>query len=90
TEVRTTWCVHEDAIEGWDYDLDHLTHVWLETNDQDKRLAEENQIGTRSPAYRPGPYSEISEFMILNFLEWYRGALEAWLGGASPAMEAAE
>jgi Rieske 2Fe-2S family protein len=90
TEVRTTWCVHEDAIEGWDYNLEHLTHVWLETNDQDKRLAEENQIGTASPGYRPGPYSEISEFMILNFLDWYRGALETWLRETAAPLKAAE
>lgn len=90
TEVRTTWCVHEDAIEGWDYDVDHLSHVWIETNDQDKRLAEENQRGTRSPAYEPGPYSEISEFMILNFLDWYRGALDDWLGAPGTRLQAAE
>lgn len=90
TEVRTTWCVHEDAIEGWDYDVEHLSHVWIETNDQDKRLAEENQRGTRSPAYEPGPYSEVSEFMILNFLDWYKGALDAWLSGTQTQRHAAE
>ncbi|MQQ07762.1 Rieske 2Fe-2S domain-containing protein [Epibacterium sp. SM1979] len=90
SEVRTTWCVHEDAIEGWDYDVKHLSHVWIETNDQDKRLAEENQRGTRSPAYEPGPYSEVSEFMILNFLDWYKDALDAWLSGASAQQQAAE
>lgn len=90
TQVRTTWCVHEDAIEGWDYDVEHLSRVWVETNEQDKRLAEENQRGTRSPAYTPGPYSEVSEFMILNFLDWYRGMLTDWLGGAQKRLQAAE
>ncbi len=90
TEVRTTWCVHEDAVEGWDYDIHHLSHVWIETNDQDKRLAEENQRGTKSPAYTPGPYSEVSEFMILNFLDWYKGKLTTWLDGPQAALAAAE
>ena len=90
TQVRTTWCVHEDAIEGWDYDTEHLSRVWIETNDQDRRLAEENQRGTRSPAYTPGPYSQVSEFMILNFLDWYRSTLEDWLGGPSKRLHAAE
>lgn len=90
TEVRTTWCVHEDAVEGWDYDIEHLSRVWIETNDQDKRLAEENQRGTKSLGYEPGPYSEISEFMILNFLDWYRGAMENWLREPGRQLQAAE
>ena len=57
TAVTTKWLVHKDAVEGVDYDLDELTHVWTETNDQDRRIVEENAFGIHSPAYEPGPYS---------------------------------
>ena len=35
TLVRTSWLVHEDAVEGVDYDIDNLTAVWRATNLQD-------------------------------------------------------
>jgi Rieske 2Fe-2S family protein len=71
TEVRTTWFVHEDAIEGWDYDVERLSAVWVTTNDQDRVLAEQNFLGIQSTAYEPGPYSPVAEFMVLNWVEWY-------------------
>ncbi len=43
--VTTKWLVHEDAVEGVDYDLQRLTEVWLATNDQDRRLVEITQAG---------------------------------------------
>ncbi len=55
TQVTTKWLVHKDAVEGVDYNIEELTHVWLETNDQDRRIVEENAFGIRSPAYEPGP-----------------------------------
>ena len=61
TEVTTTWLVHKDAVEGVDYDLKTLTEVWLNTNDEDRQVVEENQKGILSPAYEPGPYSPIQE-----------------------------
>ncbi|MEO9275485.1 aromatic ring-hydroxylating dioxygenase subunit alpha [Marinomonas sp. 5E14-1] len=79
TEVRTTWLVHEEALEGWDYDLQRLSEVWLATNEQDKELAENNQKGILSPAYQPGPYSAISEFMVINFTDWYKNKLTNYL-----------
>ena len=54
TEVVSTWLVHADAVEGRDYDLNRLTEVWLATNDEDRRVVEENQAGIGSPAYEPG------------------------------------
>ena len=89
TEVRTTWFVHEDAIEGWDYDPERLSEVWRITNDQDRRLAEQNFLGIRSDAYEPGPYNPDGEFMVINFLDWYTAALRDRLP-ARPALEAAE
>jgi Rieske 2Fe-2S family protein len=71
TEVTTTWLVHRDAVEGQDYDLKRLTEVWLATNDEDRRIVEENQRGIRSPAYEPGPYSIEQESGVIQFVEWY-------------------
>lgn len=71
TRVTTKWLVHEDAIEGWDYDVDQLTAVWRATNDQDRRLAENNFRGIRNKGYEPGPYSPTSEFMCIDFIDWY-------------------
>lgn len=71
TAVTTKWLVHKDAVEGVDYDLEELIHVWTETNDQDRRIVEENAFGIRSPAYEPGPYSELHEGGVMQFVEWY-------------------
>jgi Rieske 2Fe-2S family protein len=74
TEVTTKWLVHKDAVEGVDYDLKELTEVWLATNDQDRRVVEENQRGILSPAYEPGPYSIEHESGVMQFVDWYLGA----------------
>ncbi|MCD1635073.1 aromatic ring-hydroxylating dioxygenase subunit alpha [Martelella mediterranea] len=71
TEVTTTWMVPKDAVEGIDYDLEELTHVWTFTNDQDRQIVEENARGIRSPAYEPGPYCEEDEGGVMQFVEWY-------------------
>lgn len=84
TMVRTTWLVHEDAIEGVDYDIDRLTRVWIATNDQDRRLAENNHRGIRSSAYRPGPFAP-TEFMLNSFTNWYAQKLEAYAYASSSA-----
>ena len=71
TLVRTTWCVHKDAIEGVDYTLENLTAVWNATNSQDRRLVEESQIGISTGAYEPGPYSPLTEGLVEKFCNWY-------------------
>lgn len=73
TAVTTKWLVHKDAVEGVDYDLAELTHVWTETNDEDRRIVEENAFGIKSPAYEPGPYSELHEGGVIQFVDWYAG-----------------
>jgi len=78
TLLTTKWLVHEDAVEGWDYDVEHLTAVWKATNSQDATLAENNHKGTRATGYRPGPYSE-SEFMLVDFTNWYAGKMSDYL-----------
>jgi len=76
TAVTTKWLVHKDAVEGVDYDLQNLIHVWTETNDEDRRIVEENAFGIRSPAYQPGPYSQIHEGGVVQFVEWYARFIE--------------
>ncbi|ABM59762.1 aromatic ring-hydroxylating oxygenase subunit alpha [Verminephrobacter eiseniae] len=77
TLVRSTWCVHKDAIEGVDYSVENLTSVWNATNEQDRRLVEESQIGIASGAYQPGPYSPFTEGLVEKFCNWYVNRLRA-------------
>ncbi|MDC0739294.1 aromatic ring-hydroxylating dioxygenase subunit alpha [Cognatishimia sp. SS12] len=79
TEVTTKWLVHKDAVEGVDYALDDLTKVWLSTNDEDRRVVEDNQLGVNSPAYTPGPYSPTYEAAVMQFDDWYCTAVTAHL-----------
>jgi len=81
TEVQTTWLVHKDAVEGRDYDLTRLTEVWEATNDEDRRVVEENQIGITSPAYAPGPYSPMQESGVIQFIDWYARCLTRAMTG---------
>jgi Rieske 2Fe-2S family protein len=85
TLVTTKWLVAKDAVEGLDYDVDNLTHVWRQTNDQDRRVVEINQQGIRSMAYEPGPYSRQSELGVLHFVDWYCAEIERQLEGAGTA-----
>jgi len=71
SQLTTKWLVHRDAVEGVDYSIAELTKVWLATNDQDRRIVEENQIGVRSPAFEPGPYSPDHEDGVIQFVDWY-------------------
>jgi glycine betaine catabolism A len=53
THVYSKWYVHKDAVEDVDYDLSKLTELWIETNLEDKQLAENNQVGVNSLGYTP-------------------------------------
>jgi Rieske 2Fe-2S family protein len=77
TLVRTTWCVHKDAVEGVDYTVENLTAVWNATNAQDRRLVEESQLGIATGAYEPGPYSPYTEGLVEKFCNWYVNRLNA-------------
>ena len=83
TMVTTRWLVNAQAQEGVDYSLDELTNVWLSTNDQDRRIVEENQVGVSSPAFEPGPYNPTHEGGVIQFVEWYAATLERGLSGAA-------
>ncbi|MGF7128987.1 Rieske 2Fe-2S family protein [Paraburkholderia sp. EB58] len=77
TLVRTKWLVHQDAVEGVDYDLQKLTEVWVATNTQDARLVANNYRGTQDPAYEPGPFSPFTEAYLELFSQWYAARLIA-------------
>lgn len=83
TLLRTTWCVHRDAVEGLDYDVDNLTAVWRATNAQDGHLVSLAQAGASSSAYQPGPYSPYTETLSEAFCAWYIKRMRAALGDAS-------
>lgn len=87
TEVTTKWLVNKDAVEGQDYDLKRLTEVWTATNDEDRRVVEDNQHGINSPAYESGPYSRTQESGVISFVDWYRNTMGDRL---RPTMMAAE
>ncbi len=76
TQLTTKWLVHRDAVEGVDYSLEELTHVWLATNEQDRRIVHENQIGMNTPTYEPGPFSHVEESGVGQFVDWYCRRLE--------------
>lgn len=75
TQLTTKWLVHKDAREGVDYDPRRLTEVWLATNEEDRRVCQENQLGVNSPAYAPAAYSPIQEAGVMQFTAWYRNHL---------------
>ncbi len=78
TLVRTTWLVHQDAVEGVDYDVPTLTHVWSATNSQDSAFVARTQKGVEDPGYQPGPYSEV-EGDVDAFVNWYISRVSAHL-----------
>ena len=86
TQLTSRWLVNADAVEGVDYTVEELTRVWMATNDEDRRIVEENQRGIMSPAYEPGPYNALHEDGVIQFVDWYVGALERALGGAARAV----
>lgn len=71
TALTTKWLVNRDAVEGVDYDLGELTRVWLATNEQDREIVREIQIGASCPTYEPGPLSNVTEGGVKQFIAWY-------------------
>lgn len=75
TELSVVWLVHEDAVEGKDYDRDDLTWMWRVTAGADKKIVEENQRGVSSRFYTPGPYALPIEEKTVRLTEWYLASL---------------
>lgn len=80
TALRTTWLVHQDAVEGRDYDVQELKRVWHRTNAQDGTFVARAQLGISSPAYLPGPYAP-NEYQVEDFISWYINRLRAGTDG---------
>ncbi len=76
TEMEVIWLVHEDAVEGKDYDVDRLTWLWSVTSVEDKKIVELNQEGVNSRFFDPGPYS-LQEPYARRFVDWYLRELAA-------------
>ena len=70
TLLRTSWIVHEDAVEGVDYDIANLTAVWRATNNQDGYLSALNHKGISTDGYRQGPYAP-EEKLVEHFKDYY-------------------
>ncbi len=77
TDIRVTWLVDREAVEGVDYELDRLMPFWQRTSEQDWRLCERNQAGVLDSAYEPGRYSPARERNVIAFVEWYAEQLGA-------------
>jgi phenylpropionate dioxygenase-like ring-hydroxylating dioxygenase large terminal subunit len=76
TEMEVAWLVHQDAVEGLDYDVARLTWLWKTTSAEDKKIIEMNQAGVNSRFFVPGPYS-LQETYAARFVDWYLEELSA-------------
>jgi phenylpropionate dioxygenase-like ring-hydroxylating dioxygenase large terminal subunit len=70
TEMEVIWLVHQDAVEGVDYEVGRLTWLWKTTSAEDKKIVELNQAGVNSRFFEPGPYS-LQETYACRFVDWY-------------------
>lgn len=73
TLLRTSWLVHEDAVDGVDYDPDHIAALWRTTNIQDGHFSMLNHQGISSDGYRQGPYA-VEEKLVEDFKDFYVAA----------------
>jgi Rieske 2Fe-2S family protein len=71
------WYVHEDAVEGVDYDLNQLIGLFDATNVEDVAIVERVQRGVRSHHYVPGPHSPTREDGLKQGLATYLEMLDA-------------
>lgn len=72
TRFRSTWVVHEDAVEGVDYNVDDVIKLIDVTNDEDKDLCRLVQIGVNSSGYdNSAPFQPQLEAPIRGFLRAY-------------------
>jgi len=63
TEIVCEWLFHPDAIAAPGFDPAGAIEFWDLTNRQDWHVCEQMQLGLRSRAYRPGPYSHREELL---------------------------
>jgi Rieske 2Fe-2S family protein len=75
TVFRASFLVHEDAVEGVDYDVDKLTHMLTTTLQQDRELVEAAQQGVSSPVHEPGPFHPVLESAAVSYFKRYQRAV---------------
>ena len=63
TEIVCELLFHPDAMAAPDFDADDAVAFWDLTNRQDWHVCEQMQLGLKSRAYRPGPYSHREELL---------------------------
>lgn len=78
TLLRTSWLVHEDAVEGVDYDPNHIAALWRTTNTQDGHFSALNHQGISTDGYVQGPYA-VEERLVEDFKNFYVGRAQAAL-----------
>ena len=78
TLLRTSWLVHKDAVEGVDYDPEHLAALWRKTNEQDGHFSAINHRGIANDGYVQGPYA-LEEKLVDEFKTFYVSRAKAAL-----------
>jgi len=63
TEIVCEWLFHPDAMGASGFDPDDAFSFWDLTNRQDWHVCEQMQLGLKSRAYRPGPYSHREDLL---------------------------
>jgi Rieske 2Fe-2S family protein len=63
TEIVCEFLFHPQAMALPDFDPDDAVAFWDLTNRQDWHVCEQMQVGLKSRAYRPGPYSHREELL---------------------------
>lgn len=75
--MRSTWIVHEDAVEGEDYTIEGVAEIIDVTNEQDKGLCRIAQLGINSSGYdNSAPYQPQLEAPVRGFLDAYLAHVE--------------
>jgi len=64
TEIVCEWHFHPDTIAQPDFTPDNVVEFWDTTNRQDWHVCEQMQLGLKSRAYRPGPYSSREDLLF--------------------------
>lgn len=78
TLLRTSWLVHEDAVEGVDYDPGHIAALWRKTNQQDGWFSHINHLGISNAGYAQGPYAA-EEKLVEDVKDFYVAAAKSAL-----------
>lgn len=71
------WFVHEDAVEGVDYEVNKVIEIFHRTNLEDVELSERNYRGIQSMRYVPGPNSATRETYLRVALNQYLQMMDA-------------